>query len=180
MADRPEDQEQTVHPDAVRLSRRALLGSAAAGAGIAAFGVGHTASAGPATSSGAGPLRIADVTTEYTVNPLGTDVTRPRLAWIPTTHGHGAVQTAYQIVVATDPGLLDPRHADVWDSGRVDSAESTGIEYAGPPLAPRTRYHWRVRLWDGGGRGTRWRGPGVVRAGPGRRGLGAAQWVGAR
>lgn len=179
MADRPEDQEQTVHPDAVRLSRRALLGSAAAGAGIAAFGVGHTASAGPATSSGAGPLRIADVTTEYTVNPLGTDVTRPRLAWIPTTHGHGAVQTAYQVVVATDPGLLDPRHADVWDSGRVDSAESTGIEYAGPPLAPRTRYHWRVRLWDGDGRGTRWSDPAWFETGLRDEGFGAAQWIGA-
>ena len=28
---------------------------------------------------------------------------------------------------------------------------NVGVEYAGPPLAPRTRYVWRVQVWDDAG-----------------------------
>src|SRR5208283_408693 len=41
--------------------------------------------------------------------------------------------------------------ADIWDSGKVDSAESVGIAYSGPPLESRRRYYWKVRVWDANG-----------------------------
>src|ERR1700754_2653949 len=95
-----------------------------------------------------GPLIARSLKTEYAVRPLGTDVPRPRLSWIATAPGYGATQTAYQILVASRPDLLTPESADLWDSGRVESVRTFGIEYDGP-TAPRTRYYWTVRLWDG-------------------------------
>ncbi|GGA24014.1 hypothetical protein GCM10010981_10510 [Dyella nitratireducens] len=35
-------------------------------------------------------------------------------------------------------------HPDVWDSGRVTSHASFDIAYAGPQLAPSSRYYWKV------------------------------------
>ena len=56
-------------------------------------------------------------------------------------------QTAYQIQIATRPELLSAT-PDVWDSGRVESAQSVGVKYAGPALTASTRYYWRVQAWD--------------------------------
>lgn len=39
----------------------------------------------------------------------------------------------------------------VWDSGRVESAQSILIEYLGPNLTPRTEYDWTVTVWDNHG-----------------------------
>ena len=36
----------------------------------------------------------------------------------------------------------------LWDSGRVPSDQSAQVEYAGQPLASRTRCFWKVRVWD--------------------------------
>jgi len=44
----------------------------------------------------------------------------------------------------------------VWDSGKVASARTVGVAYGGPPLAPHTRYRWRVRIWDERGRVSSW------------------------
>ncbi|MFF5991916.1 family 78 glycoside hydrolase catalytic domain [Prauserella flavalba] len=129
------------------MSRRGFLHGSAAG-GVAAFAL-------PAAQAGAEPpgrLRVERTTVEYAPTLLGTDVAEPRLSWVLAAHGHGASQSAYQVQVGTDPR----RPGAVWDSGRVASAESVGIAYAGPPLRPRTRYHWRVRVWDGDGRPSAW------------------------
>ncbi|WP_246257651.1 family 78 glycoside hydrolase catalytic domain [Amycolatopsis anabasis] len=91
-------------------------------------------------------------TVEYDERPLGLDVTAPRLSWTMRADEHGARQTAYRIRVATDP---DGRTV-IWDSGRVRSANSVGVRYAGPALRPRTRYHWRVRVWDAADRPSPW------------------------
>jgi alpha-L-rhamnosidase len=85
-------------------------------------------------------LVATELRVEHAPNPLGTDVPRPRFSWVPRTE-----QTAYQIVVASDPALL-PDRPDVWDSGVVRTDRSFDIRYAGPPLSSRTRYWWTVRL----------------------------------
>ncbi|GAA3092893.1 hypothetical protein GCM10010530_17760 [Kribbella aluminosa] len=94
--------------------------------------------------------------TEYAVNPLGVDVSRPRLAWILQSGRRGQSQSAYQLVVASSEALLARSQADVWDSGRIASAQSAGVPYDGPELIPGTRYHWRVRCWDRDGRASPW------------------------
>jgi alpha-L-rhamnosidase len=120
-----------------------------------------------------GPLNAETLKTEYAVRPLGTDVTRPRLSWIPTAPGYGATQTAYQILVGSAPEL-----GDVWDSGKVSSSRSFGIEYDGPPLMPRTRYHWTVRLWDSLGREGEWADPEWFETALLDEGFGTARWIG--
>lgn len=127
-----------------------------------------------------GPLTADKLTTEYAVRPLGTDATRPRLGWIATAPGYGATQSAYQLLVASSPDLLTPEAADVWDSGQVASAKNFGVEYGGPALAPRTRYHWAVRLWDGLERAGRWSSGSWFETGLLGEGFGDAQWIGAR
>lgn len=78
---------------------------------------------------------------EHLVNPLGLDETAPRFSWKLADTRPGAAQTAYQIEVSADGTV-------VWDTGRVASDNSVLVPYAGPALAPHTRYHWRIRLWD--------------------------------
>ena len=82
-------------------------------------------------------------------NPLGIDVTTPHLSWQSDSTERNWMQTAYQIVVSASPAL--DASAKIWDSGKVMSAESVGVAYAGPKLEPRTRYYWSVRVWDSKG-----------------------------
>ncbi|MGW0520201.1 family 78 glycoside hydrolase catalytic domain [Crossiella sp. NPDC003009] len=103
-------------------------------------------------------VAITRLTTEYADNPLGTDVPHPRLAWVLSAEVNGATQSAYQIQADPDPRRLAegrPR----WDTGRIASSRTLGIRYDGPPLRPRTRYHWRVRVWDGENGPSPWSAP---------------------
>ncbi|ADB31696.1 alpha-L-rhamnosidase [Kribbella flavida DSM 17836] len=125
-----------------------------------------------------GPLAVAKLTAEYAEEPHGTDEVRPRLAWIATAPGYGATQSAYQVLVASQPELLSPEQADVWDSGQVGS-DAVQVAYDGPALAARTRYHWAVRLWDGQGRAGRWSRPSWFETALLDEGFGAARWIGA-
>jgi alpha-L-rhamnosidase len=88
---------------------------------------------------------------EWVQNPLGIDVVKPHLSWQNDSSERNWRQSAYQIAVSKVP---DPMHSPslVWDSGKVNSRESVSIEYGGPPLEPRTRYYWTVRVWDANGK----------------------------
>ena len=83
---------------------------------------------------------------------MGVDVEQPSLSWKLQDSRVGARQTAYRILVATRPLLLDSDKPDVWDSGRVHSDRSIGVAYGGPALQPETRYYWKVQVWDKDGR----------------------------
>ncbi|MEW2400945.1 family 78 glycoside hydrolase catalytic domain [Streptomyces sp. NPDC046862] len=139
--------------------------TAGAGAGFTALSTGPAAAAGvPAAAAGtpaqgpkddrAGVLRVERTTVEYAEQLLGTDVERPRLSWELSAAGQGARQSAYQVQVSLDPQKFAA--GPVWDSGKVASDRSVGVPYGGPELHPRTRYHWRVRVWDDVGRPSRW------------------------
>ena len=101
------------------------------------------------------PLRAAEVVDlrcEYLKEPLGIGVVKPRLSWVIEDRGQesgvrGISQTAYQVLVASDPELLARDQGDLWDSGKVDSDQSNQVEYAGKPLESRMRCHWKVRVW---------------------------------
>ena len=92
------------------------------------------------------------LTVEHRRNPLGVDVEAPRFGWQMASTRRGSRQTAYQILVSTNPRRLTPRLADVWNSGRVASSDSVAVSYAGPALKPSTRFFWTVRVWDELGR----------------------------
>jgi len=109
-------------------------------------------------------------------NPLGIDEERPRLSWLVNDARRGAVQAAYQIQVAGSPGVLGRRPA--WDSGRVRSANSIHVEYAGPALESRRRYSWRVRTFDRNSRPSPWSAPAFWEMGLLRPGDWNAEFIG--
>ncbi|MEU4197666.1 family 78 glycoside hydrolase catalytic domain [Kribbella sp. NPDC026611] len=119
-----------------------------------------------------GPLTATTLKTEYAVRPLGTDVSRPRLSWVASAPGYGGTQTAYQVLVAASDGF-----EDAWDSGKVESARTFGVEYEGPSAA-RTRYYWKVRLWDGLDRIGSWSEPSWFETGLLDEGFLGARWIG--
>lgn len=126
------------------------------------------------------PLRVTRPTVEYAEQPLGVDALRPRLSWRLESvdpDRRGQSQSAYQIRVATSPGLLtDP---DIWDSGAVSSDTSVLLPYSGPALRPRTRYAWAVRVWDEAGRPSPWSAPAWWETGLLDASEWTAQWIGA-
>src|SRR4051812_46282700 len=113
-------------------------------------------------------MQVRSLKTEYAVRPLGTDVDRPRFSWLVNSPQYGAIQTAYQVRVRSG-------EAEVWDSGKVSSSQTFGVEYDGPALTPRTRYDWTVRVWDGDDRETEWAADEWFETGLRDEGFGAAQ-----
>ncbi len=101
-----------------------------------------------ATAVFAEPVRLR---CEYLENPMGLDVVAPHLSWQSNSAERNWRQTSYEILVASSEESLRTGKADLWDSGKVDSAESVGIAYRGPALESRKRYYWKVRAWDAGG-----------------------------
>lgn len=89
-----------------------------------------------------------DLHCEYAVAPLGLERTEPRFFWQVPANTRGQRQTGYRIIVSANPDRLAMDDGDVWDSGRMDSDQSIHVRYAGAPLQSRTRYHWKVRIWD--------------------------------
>jgi len=94
--------------------------------------------------------------TEYHVNPLGIDITKPRLSWIIESGVKGQVQTAYRVVVSSSQANLDKEKADIWDSGKVNSDKTSQIEYKGLPLKSRMQCFWKVMVWDKDGKASKW------------------------
>ncbi|MDR2138454.1 MAG: alpha-L-rhamnosidase [Tannerella sp.] len=76
---------------------------------------------------------------------------RPLLGWVVNSDRPNTLQTACRILVASSPDLLAEDRADLWDSGRTESDNSTAVPYGGEPLRPSTVYYWKVKTWDSHG-----------------------------
>jgi len=103
----------------------------------------------------AGP-KLDHLRCENQANPLGVDVPQPRFSWLMESDQRGTAQTAYQLLVASAPENLAKDQGDFWDSGKVVSAESIQIAYAGQPLISARPYCWKVRVWNQNGSASRW------------------------
>ncbi|MFT3781358.1 MAG: family 78 glycoside hydrolase catalytic domain [Nibricoccus sp.] len=104
-------------------------------------------------------LRVTGLKCEYAVDPAGVDAAQPRLFWRVESTARGQRQTAYQIAVASTAELLNTDKPDLWDSGRVESAQTTQVVYTGKPLSASQRVFWKVRSWDRDGKVTVWSEP---------------------
>jgi alpha-L-rhamnosidase len=100
-------------------------------------------------SNAAGPVALE---VDNLKAPLGIDDLAPRFSWQVHDPARGAMQTAYEVQVASSADLLLAGKPDVWDSGRVESDHSIDVPYAGPALSASTRYFWRVKLWSTAGK----------------------------
>ena len=113
------------------------------------------AAAAPAASA----MRALNLRCEYRVNPVGLDISPPRLSWTLASDQRGEKQTAYQILVAASPDTLAKDEGDLWDSGKVPSDQTIHVAYAGKPLLSRMRVWWKVRAWDKDGQASAWSAP---------------------
>ena len=101
-------------------------------------------------------LTVAGLRVEYLTNPIGIDMVQPRLSWRIESNRRNTTQAAYQLQVATSEASLTRGANLLWDSGRLMSDTSVFVNYRGPPAVSRTRYYWRVRVWDNSGRESPW------------------------
>jgi len=107
----------------------------------------------------AGTLIAADLRCEALTDPLAIQSAQPQLSWklkAADVKAKNLGQTAYQILVASDPVLLKSDKGDLWDSGKVKSSASFGIRYGGKPLQSRAHCWWKVKVWDQAAQGSEW------------------------
>ena len=100
----------------------------------------------------AGTPRLVHLEVDDMPRTLGIDDATPRFSWQLEDEARGARQTAYRVLVATRAELLTEDKTDVWDTGKVASAQSLNVKYAGPAVKPSTRYWWRVDVWGADGK----------------------------
>ena len=101
-------------------------------------------------------MNATNLRCEYLTNPLGIDEMQPRLSWTLDSEARGQKQTAYRIVVASTIKGIEAKEGNLWDSGKIQSGESTHIVYSGKPLKTGMRCYWRVRVWDKDGKPSHW------------------------
>jgi len=92
-------------------------------------------------------------------NPLGIDDPAPRLSWqVVTTNAaeRGQIESAYQIQAASSVALLAANQPDLWDSGKVVSAQPFNVPYGGSALTSAQQVFWQVRVWDVNGQASAW------------------------
>ena len=130
-----------------------------------------------ATSAIAAPASISGLTVEYTATPIGIDVERPRFSWkmLAPANAKGQRQSAYALVVK------DRRGEVLWTSGKIKTAQSLNIEYAGRPLAATQRYTWSLDVWDEKDRAhhaASWFETGLPKSDASLAGWSGAKWIG--
>lgn len=86
-------------------------------------------------------MKAINLKTDYRINPLGIDNTRPYFSWI--CQG-GVKETAYQLTARDSKGQI------LYDSGKQET-DRMSCRYDGLPLTSRTRVMWKVTLWDENG-----------------------------
>ena len=91
---------------------------------------------------------VSNLTCEYRINPIGIDVSQPRLSWQITSDETNVLQTAYQLRAALSVSDLIHKNKFIWDSGKIDSSQSVLVAYHGSALRSKQRVYWQVRVWD--------------------------------
>ena len=113
----------------------------------------------------AGDLVISDILCEHVRAPYGVDTRHPVFSWQLVSDVRGAGQSAYRVMVSDSEQRLSDEEGNMWDSGKVLSDESLGIEYSGKPLESGTRYYWKVKVWDKNDVAAEWSDTGVLQMG---------------
>ncbi len=92
------------------------------------------------------PFSVVDLRCEEFDCPLGLTEKRPRLSWRLESNRPGARQVAFRVRASSSPRGFDV--PELWDSGRVESNQTTFVAYEGASLYSRERVYWRVEVED--------------------------------
>lgn len=126
--------------------RAALAFAVAALLALPLTGLGQSAGA----AEPAPVVSLSALQVEKKTEPIGIDVQKPRFSWIIDTEARGTVQQSYRLQFAKSADALAAGDLS-WDSGVVDSAESSNVEYSGPTLESASRYFWKVDVTTNAG-----------------------------
>ncbi|WP_328318874.1 family 78 glycoside hydrolase catalytic domain [Streptomyces sp. NBC_00388] len=159
-----------------RWAQRPAWSTAVVPAVVAALVWGGAPFAPPARAAVGGPLSVTRPTVDGATDPLGTGDPAPGFGWQLRSAANGARQSAYRILVSDDTREPAPGHANVWDSGKVATDDSTAVPYGGPKLLSSHAYSWKVRVWDAHGTASAWSPTAHWETGL----LAAGDWRGAR
>lgn len=123
-------------------------------------------------------LTFESLTCNAQLNPIAIDSEQPLLSWTIDAKGFNRSQTAYHVLVASAPNLLDEKQADLWNSGKVISPQSAHVKYAGKSLNPTQKYWWKIKIWDEKGQASEWSAPNTFETGlMDEANWGKAQWI---
>jgi alpha-L-rhamnosidase len=145
---------------------------------VAVICLGSLAATGIRAGTATAALTPENLRCEYLVNPLGIGTAQPRLSWTVRSNERGQRQTAYRVLVASDPKLLNEDKGDLWDSGKVPSPRSIQVVYGGRPQPAQTRCYWKLRVWDKDDKPSAWSKPALWTVGLLSPGDWKAKWIG--
>jgi alpha-L-rhamnosidase len=91
------------------------------------------------------------------------DEEAPRLGWILAADGRERSQSAYRVLVATSSERLAAAEGNLWDSGKIASAQTFDVRYGGAPLPPASELLWTVQVFDETGEASDWAEPASFR-----------------
>ena len=103
-------------------------------------------------------LTVRNLVVENLTNPIGLDVQDPRFGWQLVSDQRYTVQSAYEIKMSSGA-------TSVWNTGKVNSDQSSFVDYGGPALQSGKRYQWQVRVWDNHGKASAWSQPAFFQEG---------------
>lgn len=110
-------------------------------------------------------VTVSNLLTENQVNPVSIDIVQPRFSWQLKGGKRNIQQTAFEIKVLQ-------KNTAVWSSGKVASAQSVLLPYAGTALQSGRQYSWQVKVWDNNGKASLWSTAAFFKMGM----LNAADW----
>lgn len=93
-------------------------------------------------------LLVENLKCEYKENPVGIETANPRLTWQVTSSEINGSQKAYQLIAGTDSMEVARESGNIWNSGKVNSAQSLNIPFQGETLESGKKYFWKVKVWD--------------------------------
>jgi alpha-L-rhamnosidase len=106
---------------------------------------------GSSTWSKSGTINPVNLKCEYLVNPINIDVPNPNLSWElqpVNKNSRNLSQSSYRVLVASTKELLKRNTGDLWDSGVIESSNSTHVIYSGKKLNSRDVCYWKVLVSD--------------------------------
>ena len=110
-------------------------------------------------------VTVSNLLTENQINPVSIDIVQPRFSWQLKGGKRNIQQTAFEIKVLQ-------KNTAVWSSGKVASAQSVLLPYAGTALQSGRQYSWQVKVWDNNGKASLWSTAAFFKMGM----LNAADW----